>query len=197
MELWRVRLPPLVQIFIKMHKYKRDIQKQKLAAIAKGGRLSFKVNPDCHDYNESVSLYSENPSEILNLMSTVQPFLAEHEINPVEVAISRHICRMKDNHFIELAGVAFYRECRRHFLSKNGIGLDQVALQCSGEGIEVTEEDIIDFIKKYAVSGMKGYRTQPNKLWHDLKKRFIEVTGHNPSKIVFETKPLKITNTPF
>jgi len=123
---------------------------------------------------------SENPGEIIDAYSRVksnQPYI---ETDHKTEKIAESIGKIKSRGYIDIRGREHVTnsKARSYFNERKGVPIDILAQEISGKaGMEVTPEDIADFIDEFP-NGVGDYeKSIRNPLLIDLKNRFKQITG--------------------
>jgi len=135
------------------------------------------------EYNRYVSTESNDPHEI------IQSYQSTRDLNKTDVKesiLAEGLGKIKESGYIRFGDKNNLVDKNnkktgkaRVYFSEKGLHIDQAAQELSSQyGIEITPNDIIEFIDKYP-NGKKDFYKQENELAGKLKERYKKVTGKN------------------
>lgn len=135
----------------------------------------------------SVLEQSRNPFEIAEAWLALQTYqIDETRLDPKERAIAETLTRVRTEDIERYIGKnqlnTDYRGIKLNYVSNDGSAQDialvaQSASEASADGIEVTAEDVVDFMKKYP-GGLRQFRGQGrNQVMEELRGEFTDLTG--------------------
>lgn len=171
-------------------------------------RSDFADNNDA--YNSEIAAKSNNPSEIAETIIYEQSVdkkgnIIEPTLDHKESIIADGLGKIKGDGFVRFDDRNNINpKIKKSYFDKEGRDIDEVAQELSDRsGVEITEQDIADFIKKHPKGTKEFYDNAKNKEKDsnisesndifDLKKKFEDITGF-PSNNEFLNKAIEQQN---
>lgn len=143
-----------------------------------------------YDY---ISQNSKSPLEVIEAYQVAKRDSVGGMADYKEEVINDYLDKVKRSSFVRFDDANnITGQIQRSYFSDAGVGLDEIAQEASeASGIEVTEEDIAEFIKKYpSKKGKNSYEAatkerQPEYI-DKLKGRFYNLTGFDLTEKVVD-----------
>lgn len=150
-----------------------EYKTKKIHKLSEGKTADIKENMSNEDYAQSVLYSSENPAEIAHVWSQQEEIPIDAKEQVIKESLRRSpiesIYRFGDRNSVPKIAVLNYT-------SKKGLSLDVQAMEmANSSGLDITPQDLVDFIGKYP----KGKRTATttNPIKPQLEDKFKSLTG--------------------